>query len=510
MIEMTRRDALATGGLALLAPAMPATAIIPRAPARRRERLARWRFHLGHAADQELDFGFGRNQRTFAKAGATTADAAMIGFDDSGWDAVQLPHDWAVVLPFAKPAMPAPNDSEDAAAAHGFKAIGRAHPGNSIGWYRCPVAVTAADRGRRLWLEFDGVFRDCLVFVNGHIVGRNESGYAPFRVSIDDFLDYDGGGNLVTVRVDATLGEGWFYEGAGIYRHVELVRADPVHVPQWGVVVRSDIGADGAGVTAATEVFNSGDSPAAGVLRQWVTGPDGKQVASLPDAPFRLAAGERRTIAGEARIAAPQLWSVDAPNLYRLRSEVRLGDRLVDEVETRFGIRTLRFDAQRGFLLNGRSLGRKPMPRNGHLAWSVPYAPGRIEARGFNGGRRVARAVRETAGAAAAVRLTADKRLAKADGADVVMLCAEVVDAKGRPVPDAVNLLRFAAQGDAEIIGVGNGDPTSLERDVAAERRAFQGLAQAILRVGDRPGPILAAVTADGLKGDTLRLVAAS
>ena len=171
-----------------------------------RQRLERWRFHLGHAADIERDFGFGRNQRTFAKAGAATADAAMADFDDRGLGrgpgAARLGGGAAV----RRAGGPPPKDIADAAAAHGFKAIGRDHPANSIGWYRHPIEVFEADRGRRIWLEFDGVFRDAIVFVNGYVAGRNESGYAPFRVEIDDFLDYDGGANVIVVRVDATLG----------------------------------------------------------------------------------------------------------------------------------------------------------------------------------------------------------------------------------------------------------------------------------------------------------------
>ncbi|MGU3391711.1 beta-galactosidase GalA [Sphingomonas sp. M1A8_2b] len=831
MSELTRRAVLGQSALALTVAATPAAATalagpdaqvpVPRSP-RSVERLDVWRFHLGHAADLERDFGFGRNQRTFAKAGAATADAALPAFDDGAWQQVRVPHDWAVALPFAPPATPPSKETEDAVAAHGFKAIGRNFPANSIGWYRCPIAVTAADRGRRLWLEFDGVFRDCLVFVNGHIVGRNESGYAPFRVEIDDFLDYEGGKNVVTVRVDATLGEGWFYEGAGIYRHVELVRADPVHVPQWGTVVRAEVQADGAQVSTATEIVNSGEAAVEGVLRQRIVGPSGRAVAPLPDAAFTLPAGERRTLDQQARVATPMLWSVETPKLYTVQAEVVIGGRVVDRYETRFGIRTIHFDGQRGFLLNGkpvkllgscnhqdhagvgtgipdalhawrvaqlqemgsnawrsahnppasalldvcdatgmmmivearlnssddeamaqldrivrrdrnrpsviawslgneepqqgsakgaritgemqaavrkldptrpttfafdnswdagaakvvdvigfnyrtdkieafhqrfpdkptmgtetgstvstrgaygndaaahvvraydtehpwwastaegwwsvaatrpyitggfiwtgfdyrgeptpfaqfpsissyfgvldtcgfpkdnfyyyrawwrpelpqvhllphwnwpekvglgregqpievwvhgncdtvelllngRSLGRKPMPRNGHLAWMVPYAPGRIEARGFNGGRRVATAIRETTGEAAAVRLTADRRVAKADGNDVVMLRAEIVDARGRAVPDADTLLRFETSGGAAVIGVGNGNPTSLEPDVATQRRAFHGLAQAIVRVGDRPGPFAVSVSGEGLKSASLRIMA--
>jgi beta-galactosidase len=148
------------------------------------------------------------------------------------------------------------------------------------------------------------------------------------------------------------------------------------------------------------------------------------------------------------------------------------------------------------------------MPRNRHLEWTVPYAPGRLEARGYAGGRLTARAVRETAGPAKRVVLTADRRLLSADGDDVAILRAEVVDARGNTVPDAANLLRFTVRGDAEIIGVGNGNPTSLEADRADQRRAFHGLAQVIVRSGARSGPIVVDAHGDGLASGRAVLVA--
>ena len=798
-----------------LANPQPAAAAAKVHSGRARERLTHWRFHLGHAADIDQDFGFGRNQRTFAKAGAATADAAMADFNDTGWAQIQVPHDWAVALPFAPPKRPQTKDSEDAAAAHGYKAIGRDYPGNSIGWYRTPIAVEKADEGRRTWLEFDGVFRDAIVFVNGYVAGRNQSGYAPFRVEIDDFLNYDGKPNHIAVRVDASLGEGWFYEGAGIYRHVELVRADPLHIPQWGTFVRSEVTAEGARLTIETEIYNSGDTAVSAVLRQAVHG-DGGAVLTLPPRPFTLSAGARAIVEQDGLLRASHSWSIETPYLYRLRSEIEAVGRITDRYDTRFGIRTIAFDAQRGFFLNGRavkllgtcnhhdhagvgtgipdalnrwrvaqmqamgsnawrsahnppaaalldacdemgmlmideqrvnstdedavgqlerivrrdrnhpciiawslgneephqssargarinaelsalvkrldptrpttfamdnnwdtgvgrvvdvlgfnyrigkmeayharhpaqpiygsetgstvatrgeyandaarhflraydtehpwwastaedwwtivadrpylaggfiwtgfdyrgeptpypafpsvssqfgildtcgfpkdnfyyyrawwkpqeplvhllphwtwpgregqpievwahgnarevelrlngrSLGRKAMPRNRHLEWRVPYAPGRLEALGYHDGRIVASALRETAGPAHSVQLTADRRTARADGSDVIILNAAVVDAHGRPVPTADNLLRFSASGGT-IIGVGNGSPVSLEPDVASQRRAFNGLAQAIMRVGKTAGPVGASVAADGLAGSQLRIIA--
>lgn len=313
-----------------------------------------WRFHLGHATDIARDFGFGRDQRTFAKAGVGTADAAMPGFDAQGWADINVPHDWAVTLPYAPPDMPVPKDERDAVAAHGYRAIGRDFPENSIGWYRRDLPVGRADRGRAVWLEFDGVFRDSIVFVNGYIVGGSASGYAPFRVDIGDFLDYEGGPNVLTLRVDASLGEGWFYEGAGIYRNVDLISAAPVHVPQWGVYVRSEPTDGAARVTVTTRLANILAGTARATLRQHVIGPDATIVATLPPADLAIAARGEQEASATAVVAAPQLWSPSSPHLYRLVSEIDVAGVVVDRVETPFGIRSVAFDPARGFLLNGK------------------------------------------------------------------------------------------------------------------------------------------------------------
>jgi len=222
---MTRRDLLktaivATGtpGLSALAQAQSTAAAKP-AP---RERILLdpgWRFQLGHASDPAKDFGFGGGNATFAKQGRLAGPAAA-NFNDSTWQPVDLPHDWAVDLPFI---------DARGVNAHGAKPLGREYPETSIGWYRRVFDIPATDAGRRLSIEFDGVFRDAVVAINGHFIARNMSGYAPFRFDISDYAAY-GGKNVLLVRADATLGEGWFYEGAGIYRHVWLTKTNPVHV----------------------------------------------------------------------------------------------------------------------------------------------------------------------------------------------------------------------------------------------------------------------------------------
>ncbi|WJT00677.1 beta-galactosidase GalA [Novosphingobium humi] len=355
-LPVNRRHLLAASlagasGLACANPAL-AKALTPAPtpePSPRREVVLDdgWRFHLGHAADPARDFGFGNWGRTYAKPGFDVAETVKPDFDDSGWEAVRVPHDWASALPYAPPAT-MEKGREDFIAGHGFRAIGRDFPQNSVGWYRRLLPVSAADKGRAVWLEFDGVFRNAVVIVNGYIAHENAGGYAPFRVDIADYLNYDDKPNLLVVRVDASLGEGWFYEGAGIYRHVRLVSAAPCHIPQWGVCVRAQPRGQGASIQVSTDVINPGASVQ---LRYRVMAPDGGEVAA-GDGPVAAAAG-KAVVEQTINIANARLWSVKDPALYRLISEVLVAGEVVDRVETRFGIRTLRFDGRTGFFLNG-------------------------------------------------------------------------------------------------------------------------------------------------------------
>jgi len=370
MPELTRREllqVLLAGGAnaalpaTLLAGSMPAAAAgastiasAGRQPSRR-ERLRLdfdWRFHLGHACDPARDFGFGADLQTYAKAGAHASGAARLDFDDSAWDALDLPHDWAVALPF-EPGKHAPSNGDDPAAAHGYKPIGRDYPATSIGWYRRVFDIAHADLGKRISLEFDGVFRDCIVFCNGHVVGRNAGGYSDFEADLSDVLDY-GARNILTVRVDASLGEGWFYEGAGIYRHVWLRKTDPLHLPQDGTFARSELGDGKATLLLSSEVRNDGAGDRDCALTWIVYAPDGREVARATSQVIRLAAGASETVNQKLSVDSPALWSIETPHLYRLASQLHSGTDLLDAIETPFGIRHFEFDARRGFLLNGQ------------------------------------------------------------------------------------------------------------------------------------------------------------
>ena len=317
-----------------------------------------WKFHLGHACDPAQDFGFGGDLRTFAKAGDDVAAAAGLDFDDGAWTAIDLPHDWAVELPFVSSPPPPTGNEDDPNAEHGFRPLGRDYPQTSIGWYRRAFALDAGDLGKRISLEFDGVFRNCLVMFNGYAVGGNERGYAPFRIDVTDFANY-GAKNVLTVRVNATLGEGWFYEGAGIYRHVWLVKTAPVHFTQWGLTSRSVVKGKSAATALGAEVTNDGDETVPCTIVWTIFDPSGRNMARVESTPAQITAGATHNFEGKATIATAALWSIEMPQLYRLVAEIRLGGRAIDRSATSFGIRTARFDPALGFFLNGKPVKLK-------------------------------------------------------------------------------------------------------------------------------------------------------
>jgi beta-galactosidase len=324
------------------------------APDSPRERLnfdAGWRFALGHAADRGRDFDPAANAFSyFAKAGFGSG-AADPKFDDSAWRELDLPHDWAVELPF----------SEKGSGSHGFKAIGRHFPENSVGWYRKKFHIPASDLGRRISLEFDGVFRDSIVWVNGHYLGTEESGYSGFARNLSEILNY-GGDNVVVVRVDASLEEGWFYEGAGIYRHVWLTKTAPLHVARWGTFVTSDVRDDHsrAEVTARATIANDGTEATTFSLEQTIVHSSGVSIASHTFPSLRVPPGGQTEFSVALSVPQPQLWSLEAPTLHRLVTILRaLDGSIVDRHETPFGMRTIRWDPDEGFFLNGQRVELK-------------------------------------------------------------------------------------------------------------------------------------------------------
>src|SRR5690242_12278877 len=221
-----------------------------------------WKFRLG----DDLNF-----EENLINAGVNKGPAG-INFNDDGWRTVNIPHDWAAELPFDK----------KADGSHGYKPIGPGFPSNSIGWYRCSFPLSETDKGRRLWLQFDGVYRKCQVFLNGYKLTHHEGGYNGFRCDITDMANYNGK-NVLAVRVDASEFEGWFYEGAGIYRHVWLVKTAPLTVAPDGIFVYStfpnNVPEGAATIHIETKLLNSADL-AVGAKVSWrVLAPNGKFLA---------------------------------------------------------------------------------------------------------------------------------------------------------------------------------------------------------------------------------------
>jgi len=788
-----------------------------------------WWFHLGDAPDAGNKFDYpevtdlaktrlneiGKGAKLVANlpdpVGSNLgADVSFVKpeFDASSWRKLDLPHDWAVELPF----------NTNADVRHGFKPVGKGFPENSIGWYRREFELPASDKSRVLWMEFDGVYRNSLVWLNGHCLGRNVSGYSSFRNDISKVANY-GGKNVLIVRVDGSRFEGWFYEGAGIYRHVWLVKASPLHVVPDGTFVTSRVLGRNAEVTIETKVQNDSAEDVHCSIMTLLRDESGEMLVEVnkdgsvseKHSASEVLVPANGTASVTQKITAVNLkmWSPESPHLYRIFQSIGNAGKLVDYVTTPFGIRTIAFDSDKGLLLNGKpyvikgtcnhqdhagvgsaipdalqyfrirrlkemgcnairtshnpptpelleacdrlgmlvmdenrrvdettlaltdlsrlvmrdrnhpsvfiwslgneegqlqgtnaaaqtaavrlitpmqamvheldptrlctiamnggwgegftkvidvqgfnyrtrnidkfraefpdkltigtetastrtsrgiyaddkpagyvaaygengvekawtwwpyyathpftgggfvwtgfdyrgeptpykwpcisshfglmdtcgfpkdiyyyyqawwtdkpvlhlmphwnwpgregkatlvrcfsncktvelflngkSLGKQTMPENEYLDWSVPYAPGVLSAKGYKGIKLITETKMETTGALSAIRLQADRSAITADGEDVSVVNVAVVDARGRVVPDADNLIQFDLKGSGKIIGVGNGNPSSHEADKANERKAFNGYAQVIIQASGKPGVMELTARSNGL-----------
>jgi beta-galactosidase len=272
-------------------------------------------------------------ERAIAPAPAVSAT------NSPDWRTVHLPHDFVVENAFD------PNGDAD----HGSLPHGAA-------WYRKTVEIPRSDKGKRVWLEFDGVYRDCVVWVNGIEVARHYDGYAGFTADIGSAANY-GGANNIAVHVDASEDEGWFYEGGGIYRHVWLCAANPVSIAQYGVFVTAAVqglqegGTPSAVLTIKTTLTNTTGEDAAAKIVSSVSRPDGTIVARVASA-VRAAARSDSDLVQTVREPRAQLWSIETPRLYLLHTTVLRNGKPIDSMETPFGVRSIRFDANKGFFLN--------------------------------------------------------------------------------------------------------------------------------------------------------------
>jgi beta-galactosidase len=302
-----------------------------------------WLFAYGHSFDANKDFNNGTGYFSyFAKAGYGDG-AASKDFDARAWRKLDLPHDWCTELPF----------DARGGHSHGYKAIGRDFPENSVGWYRKTIFIPNADLGKRISIEFDGVHRNSIVWVNGFYLGTEHSGYASFSYDITDYLNY-GGDNVIAVRVDATMEEGWFYEGAGIYRHVWLSKTSPLHVIKDGTFITTDLKKNTAVIKTRTTVKNESRENSIFNIEESIIDSSGKIIASGSKKSLSLKSGNEEEYISQFKVVNPKVWSIETPYLYKLKTVIHSAGKVIDTYVTTFGIRTVRFDANAGFFLNGK------------------------------------------------------------------------------------------------------------------------------------------------------------
>ena len=302
-----------------------------------------WKFHFGNTANPEKDFNYSI-ATIFAKSGAASGTAIDSRFNDSTWRTLDLPHDWAVELPFE-------NSTNFDVESHGYKPVGGLYTATSIGWYRKHLSIARADSGTRFQIQFDGIYRNAKIWINGFYLGNNMSGYSGAAYDITDYIKFDRD-NVLVVRVDASQYEGWFYEGAGIYRHVWLNQYNNLHIPDGGVFVYTDVQNKNAIVNIETSVENQDIDAANCTVYSYITDRDGNKIAQTKEQPLSLAVNGKGTIKQKIDLANPTMWALEDPYLYRVISVVKSGNNIVDIVKHRFGIRTLRFDGNEGFFLN--------------------------------------------------------------------------------------------------------------------------------------------------------------
>jgi len=288
----------------------------------------------------------------FSKGNFTGAE--LPGFDDSGWKTIDVPHDWRINEEF----------NENNPRYNGYLPTG-------MGWYHKELDIQPDYSKGRIYMEFEGVFRNCTVWINGKKAGSHLAGYTGFVLDITGLVDYNSGKNIMAVFVDNVNSgtgnqdeggnEGWWYEGYGIYRHVKLIVTNPVHISTWGTFVYTEnVSEKSAVVKVKTSIRNDTGNPTDLVLSTTLFSPEGKKVATM-SRKCSVDGKSETEVQQETVISDPELWSTDAPNLYKTVTEVYSGGVVVDRYETPIGIRWFEFTSDKGFFLNGKRLQLRGM-----------------------------------------------------------------------------------------------------------------------------------------------------
>jgi beta-galactosidase len=269
------------------------------------------------------------------------AGAEQSGFADSGWRSLNVPHDWSIEGPFA--------ENAPTTGRGGYVPAG-------VAWYRKHFTLPQSLSGRKVYIEFDGVMENSTVYLNGAELGNHPYGYVSFRYDMTANLKF-GADNVLAVKVDtSSQPSSRYYTGSGIYRHVRVIAADPVHIDQWATQVTTpEPTAASAKVHVQTSVFNAGASAASVSVQGIVSDAAGVALAPVSTPAQNVAAGAKASFSFDVTVQNPKLWSPDSPNLYQLVTKVKLGDASVDDDVTTFGIRSIVFSATSGMSINGKA-----------------------------------------------------------------------------------------------------------------------------------------------------------
>ena len=308
-----------------------------------------WKFAFGHQYDTTKDYHHATAYFNFLTKAGNGDGPADPNFDDRAWRKINVPHDWAVEAPF----------NPKASFSHGFKEAGKGFPDKNVGWYRKSLLIPESDLGKIITIQFDGVFRHSKVWINGHYLGLQDSGYNGFEYDLTPYINY-GGQNVISVRVDASLEEGWYYEGAGIYRHVYLNKKSPLHIKTNGTFVKTPfISTQEAKVDVLVTVSNFSNYKTDFEIQQTIRDHSGAIVAKISNKHNPPLYYESKDYQTSVKIQNPKLWSIEDPYLYTLTTQIKENGIIIDSYDTIFGIRNFKFDPEHGFYLNGKHVKLK-------------------------------------------------------------------------------------------------------------------------------------------------------
>lgn len=279
-------------------------------------------------------------------------NAFATSFDDRKWQTVTIPHDWAIYGPFDRA-----HDLQEVAVTQNGERVATVKTGRTgglpyvgVGWYRNTFDVTGFASGKRVVLQFDGAMSEARVYVNGKEAGFWPLGYNAFHFDVTDLINKDGQANQLAVRLENKPQSSRWYPGAGLYRHVHVVITEPVHVPVWGTFVTTPLVSDSLASVKIETTLQHADSKTIKIETD-ILNAEGKVVAHKTDT---RKINYKQPFVQHFLVENPSLWAPETPSLYKAYSKIYVDDRLVDQYETRFGIRDIKFVADKGFFLNGK------------------------------------------------------------------------------------------------------------------------------------------------------------